>query len=205
VFLVFQQEKVKIVKAYQLKTGDKIDFNTDSNVLTIDMSKVKKNSVDTIVVLELAGSAMGIKPITTSDKSGVVALKGVSASSCYGKNYSADALISKQQGEFKAGIHHSKSWVAKGGKGNPHWVCLEFKKPELISALTVKEPSGRTLIREFDIEYDDSGTWKKLYSGKRIGLDFSLIFPKVKTSKIRLKIRKNQKGDPGIQEFKIYK
>jgi alpha-L-fucosidase len=196
---------VKILKAYQLKSGDTVTFDSNDSGLTINMSNVKKDNIDTIVVLELEGSAMNIKPITTSDKGDLVALDSVSASSCYGKGYSADALITEQQGEFKAGIHHSKSWVARGEKGNPHWVCLNFKKPEIISALTLKEPSGRTLIREFDIEYDDNGNWKKLCSGKRIGVDFSLLFPKVKTSKIRLSILKNDAGDPGIQEFKIYR
>jgi len=196
---------VKILKAYQLKSGKAIDFSTDNNALTINMSNVKKDNIDTIVVLELSESAMDIKPITTADKSSIVAFKNVSASSSYGKGYSEDALMSEQQGEFKAGIHHSKTWVAKGNKGNPHWVCLEFKGPESISALTIKEPSGRTLIREFDIEYDDNGTWKKLYSGQKIGIDFSLIFPKIKTSKLKLTILKNAPNDPGLQEFKVYK
>jgi alpha-L-fucosidase len=196
---------VKVLKAYQLQTGKPVKFSAGKSELAIDISNLKKDGIDSIIVLELPESADSLKPIDTVGKDNLVALKNVSASSCYGKDYSADALMGEKQGQFKAGIHHSKTWVARGQKGNPHWVCLEFDKPELVSAITIKEPSSRTLIREFDIEYDDNGTWKKLYSGNRIGLDFSLIFPKVKTSKIRLNILKNAPTDPGLQEFKVYK
>ncbi len=195
---------LKILKAHAL-SGEPVEFKIQGDRLTLDLSKMNSNEVDKIVVLELAGDASSIQPIDVGVESREVKDKSVKASSFYDDSFSPDALLGEKKGEFHAGIHHSKTWVAKGANGAPQWVEFTFKKPERISAVSLAEPNDRQLIREFVLEASVQGKWKPIHKGKTLGSDFTLIFPPVKAEKIRLRILKYSPNDPGLQKFKVYR
>jgi len=191
-----------INKAYTID-GQPIPLNTrkrDSG-LSIDLSKVKLDPVDTIIVLELNSPADRIHPIDSPQRITVVK---ATASTSYGKDLTPDALISGGKGKFEAGIHRSKSWVAKGTPVREQWLEIELEKSHAINALTIAEPRGRHLISSFAIEYDSNGSWSELYRGTNIGSSFSLIFKPVTTAKVRLRILSYKPNDPGIQSFNVY-
>jgi alpha-L-fucosidase len=193
----------EILKAHTID-GEPVTVEREDNApcIMLNLSKVKPNKIDTIVVLELKKSAADIAPIETANR---VAVKKAEASSSYGKNMTPDCLVSGGKGAFEAGIHRRGAWVAKGNPQREQWLTIEFEKPESINALTIAEPRGRHLITDFAIEYDDNGTWHKLGGGKEIGNGFSLIFRPVKTSKLRLRIIAYKEGDPGIQRFEAFR
>jgi hypothetical protein len=179
-----------------------LDENRQGSCYAIDLSKVKLNPVDNIVVIELKkNNAEQIIPIEPARR---IAVKSASASSSYGKDLTPDALISGGDGKFEAGIHRHKSWVAKGNPQREQWLEIGLEKAQKVSALAIAEPRGRHLITDFIIEYDDNGSWCELYRGKTIESDFSLIFAPVTTAKFRLRILSHKHGDPGIQRFTPY-
>ena len=194
--------KAAIQKAHTID-GQKVTFeqNADTGCLTLDLSKVKMNDVDNIVVLELESDSMAIAPIEPAVQ---IAAKNAKASTSRNKNTTPDALIFGGKGGFEAGIHRQKAWIAKGSPAQKQWLELELEKPEKICALTIAEPRIHKLITSFTVEYDNNGTWQKIAHGTQIGNFYSLVFPAVKTAKVRLRIISYKKGDPGIQSFKLF-
>jgi alpha-L-fucosidase len=193
----------KLLKAYAFADKKPLPFKTDANGISLDLAKVPNDGIDTIVVLEFDKTLAGIAPIDLKTRK-IPVVKATASSSYNNTSYAPDALVSKKQGKFEAGIHQSKSWVAKGAKGMTQWAQIEFAHPASINGLIVAEPKGRFLVRKYKLEYDDNGTWKKLYSDDTIGTGLSLIFKPVKTSKIRLTILKHAPYDPGLSRFEAF-
>lgn len=193
---------VKIEKAYSLDLTP-VPTAVKNGKISLDISKIKRNNIDNIVVLELKGSASELKTIETNKKARKVALKDAKASSYY-NSLSPDALIEEKKGKFEAGINRSKEWVAQGWKGKHQWVIIEFDKT-LINGLEIAEPHGRYLTKKYLIEYEKEGKWLPLSSGEKIGQLSALIFKPVETSKLRLTFIDIAKGDPGLRMFKVYK
>ena len=185
----------------QTLDGRKIQFAAKKDRLLINLSDLSHDPIDNVVVLTLPGEADGIDPIAPNPEP--LPTAKAEASSEYGKDHSVDALVTGGEGEFRAGIRHKKTWVAHGN-GEPQWVVIEFEKPETVGAVSLAEPQGRFLTRKFDIEYEATGAWKKLYSGTEIGPDFSLLFPSVKTKKLRLHLLEYAPHDPGLRKFEAY-
>jgi alpha-L-fucosidase len=194
--------KAAIQKAHTID-GQKVTFeqNADTGCLTLDLSKVKMNDVDNIVVLELESDSLAIAPIDPASR---VAVKKAIASTSYSKDVTPDALVFGGKGEFEAGIHRQKIWIAKGSPVKEQWLELELLKPAEISGLTIAEPRGRNLISKFAVEYDNNGTWQEIAQGTEIGNNYSLVFPAVKTAKVRLRIITYKSGDPGLKSFKLF-
>jgi len=182
----------------------KLKFKQKKEYFNLDLSGLSEDGIDTVVALKLASSAMKIEPIESGGKDQLIPVTAVSASSFYNKDYAPEGLLSGGEGKFEAGIHRKSEWVAKGNK-KPQWFEIHFEKPEKVYAISLAEPRGRLLTRDFTIEYDDRGVWKELFVGERIGQDFTLIFDPVKTSKFRLNIRKYEPNDPGLSAFKAYR
>ena len=193
----------KIVKAY---TMDKIKLKTYNRggKLNIDLSKLKRKDVDNIIVLEVMGNISDIKPIDVGANEKEIPIAGIKASSSYSDSYKPEGLISGGQGKFEAGIHRNKEWVALGSAEKPQWVELTLDKRRVINGLSIGEPRGRVLIRKYKLQYDDRGKWKTIKSGNKVGLDLSLIFQPIKTSKVRILIEDYAPNDPGLAKFKLY-
>jgi len=172
--------------------------------LIIDLSGIEMDSVDTVAELKLATSSDTIQIIDTLPLTRKVVFDSAKASSEYSKTFTVRNLLSNNKGQFEAGIHTKNCWIAKSND-NPAWIELDFGKPETINGLTLSEPRGRNNTEAFDIEYDDNGTWKKLYDdGKKIGPAFSLIFSPLKTKRIRLNIHEYKKN-PALSEVAVYR
>jgi len=194
----------KVLRARTLE-GEEIAFSFAKGRLELNLSKVERNDLDNIVVLELDGEAADIKPVDTVPKGREVSIVRAEASTQYSPKHSPDALVTGGRDEFQAGIHRKRAWVARGRPARDQWVAIEFPKPERINAIVVAEPRGRALTRRFEIQYDAAGAWRTLYAGKEIGPNFSLIFSPLTTRKVRLKILKYVTGDPGLAKFKAYR
>ncbi len=192
----------KVLEAKIIPTGTPVKVNVANGKMTLDLSNATLNGLDNIVALKLDGHASEV-PVITPKETKIPVVKA-EASSSYGKTMTPDALVSMKKGKFEAGIHRHKVWVARGGSGPPHWVQIEFEKPQKVGGLIIAEPSGRLLIRKFTVEYDDNGKWKELFSGGQMGTRFSLVFPPVTTKKFRLVILKHAPHDPGLARFNAY-
>jgi len=175
-----------------------------SEKLTLDLSGVTLDPVDTVIELQLDVPAEKISVIDPLPLERKVRYKAIRASSEYSKAFTIQNLLSKNKGKFEAGIHKNAYWIAKGND-KKIWIEFDFGKSKMINGLTLSEPRGRWNTEAFEIEYDDNGTWKKLYdNGSKIGSVFSLIFNPVRTGKLRLNIFK-YKQTPALSEFTVYR
>jgi alpha-L-fucosidase len=200
--LRFKNLPAKVLKAYELSSKKKVQFKANKDNITLDISNVKQDNSDTIIVLELDKDATNIETMDSSYKE--IPVVDAKASSVYGNGYDIKGILTKGKGEFKAGIHQKKIWVAKSSTGKKQWVELDLGTTKTINALTLTEPKNRTLINSFSLQYYKDGAWVTFYKGDAIGVNFSLLFPKIKTSKIRLNISNFRQGDPGLEAFKVY-
>ena len=178
------------VRNSHLKKATAIPFKTANEHLLLDLSGIPQDSVDTIIKLDLAGSADTIDPIDPL-KDRAIPLESARASSEYGKTFEAENILSGKAGGFEAGIHAKAYWLAKS-TDQPEWIEVRFAQPEKINGLVLAEPRGRYNAQAFKVEYDDNGKWKTLYTGKTIGPDFALLFSPVKTKKLRLTVLEHQ-------------
>ena len=202
--LSFPDLKGKKVLGAATMDGRKVELKRDGANIVLDLAGIKMAPVDTIIVLTLDGSAVDLNPV---DVDRMVPLKRALASSCFGdgKRFGADALVHGGEGEFDAGIHRKRYWLSKGG-GKPQWVEVELKEESLVKGVFLEEPRRRCVAKDFKIQYDDNGEWKTVYEGHDgIGRTFSLIFPAVKTKKMRLCIDSYGDGCPGLKTFSVYR
>ena len=195
----------KVARAYSLTDKTLINTSVKDGLLVLDLSNINRNNLDNIVVLEIEGTVSDIKPIDVGMKSREVAVSKIKASSFYNKSYSPEGLIAGGKGKFEAGIHRNKEWVARGSKGKPQWVELTLDKKTKINGISIAEPRGRFLIRKYQLQYDNNGKWETITAGTKIGLDLSLIFQPIETSKVRIVIDDFAPSDPGLSKFKLYK
>ena len=100
-------------------------------------------------------------------------------------------------------LKHSKKWAARGKTGKPQWIELSFNKKTTITGVVICQPPKRLNIKKFKLQYDDNGTWKTIKEGENMGITYSVTFPAIETTKIRLLIEDFVK-DPGLNKFKLY-
>lgn len=121
---------------------------------------------------------------------------GVSASSIYNPDYSADAAF---DGSFET------RWNAKDAANPPHWLEMSFGSMRTVDNVKVYQSMDR--IAAFEIQYWSGGQWKTCCTGTDIGLDRTgshLFFEPVTTAKMRLLITETKDYNPSIWELEFY-
>jgi hypothetical protein len=83
------------------------------------------------------------------------------------------------------------------------WLEIGFGKEEAVNALQIEEHIGVCATRRFELQYKQNGKWETLCKSNEIGLDYTLLFPTMKTTGIRLLI-KEQAGDPRISALRAF-
>ena len=78
--------------------------------------------------------------------------------------------------------------------GSDEWVEFNFGKTQTVGGIKIDECTEYSTITAFEVQYDESGSWKTAYSGKTVGNDFKATFDPVSTSKMRLFIKSTNDG-----------
>jgi arylsulfatase A-like enzyme len=93
------------------------------------------------------------------------------------------------------------TWAAEE-RARTAWVTVDLQSEcEVSEAMLSDAPYHRT--REFDLEAQVAGDWKKLVAGKTIGNELHLSFAPVKARRFRLDIRKAA-NTPTLAEFQLF-
>ncbi len=91
------------------------------------------------------------------------------------------------------GNHGGNSrWGSMGG--SDEWVEFNFGKSQTVGGVKIDECTEYSTISSFEVQYDESGSWKTAYTGKTVGHDFSATFDPVSTSKMRVFIKSTNDG-----------
>jgi len=82
------------------------------------------------------------------------------------------------------------------------WLDLDLGKPTPISTCMIDERAWNR-VSKFNVLYKTGNTWKPLFEGTNIGIDFHQDFPPVTTQYVRLNIQDCRAVAPTIWEFSV--
>ncbi len=182
------------IKNCRLADGGKVKLTKFGNGLTIELSAKDLRPIDTIVELELGGSAMGIKPMEISSNSLTYSKPVVASSNPKGhwSNHQWVELNAVTNGDWSGAF-----WEPEEKDANP-WIEIDLGKPQKITQAIIYERG--TAVKSFEIQYLQETVWKTIYKGSSIGAKAEPKLSKFTAQKIRL-VLKEFSGVPGIYEI----
>jgi alpha-L-fucosidase len=143
------------VKKARLLAGGKVSVDRDGSSLKLSFDKTKIDPIDTIIHLELDGSAMDIPAINLASD-----IKAT-ASNVYEKMADAHG----PQLAFDNDSH--TRWATDTGT-KQCWIAADLGKPLTLQRVRIEEAVGER-VQKFEFQYRDAGQWKTIYSGTKIG------------------------------------
>jgi alpha-L-fucosidase len=181
----------KIVRS-TLLTGGELSLKQASDGITVTVPAQDRQAIDTLVKLELDGSALDIPPISlTAPKSGLKA----TASNVHQNqdDYSAEKAF---DGDTET------RWATDGGTRQA-WLEVDLGKPTDFSRVVIDEwAGGGQRIQSFELQYQSGNEWKTFHRGTTIGTLWEKTFEPIKAQRVRLNILEATEG-PTINEFEI--
>lgn len=170
--------------------GGKVEVKQADGKLVLSLPATARAEVDTVVKLDLNGSAMDLAAI--AQVGGDTRAK---ASNVYMQNDEDFGPAMAFDDDL------STRWATDGGTKQA-WIEVDLGKARQISRVTIDEWFNENpRIQSFQIQVWD-GAWKTVLEGKTVGHNKSLTFAPVTTQRVRLNILDATDG-PTINEIKI--
>lgn len=182
----------RVLSAHTL-AGRAVGLRQDGAVWTLEVPPQAREEPITVVVLELAGSAMELPAVETGPPN---LARGCSAraSNVYRGMATYDAAKAVDGRE-------DTRWATDAGTRQA-WLEVDLGQPRRIGALTIQEAyPGR--VQRFRIEQQHGDRWETLIEGGRLGERFHRSFMPVTTRRLRLVIEEANDG-PTITEFALH-
>ncbi|MBR0502486.1 MAG: polysaccharide deacetylase family protein, partial [Paludibacteraceae bacterium] len=128
----------------------------------------------------------------TGSSSTEISISSVKASSEWGETednpyWTVDKILDDD------GSHGGNSrWGSMSG--SDEWVEFNLGRSQSVGGIKIDECTEYSTITAFEVQYDENGSWKTVYTGKSVGHDFTTTFNPVSTSKMRLFIKSTNDG-----------
>lgn len=177
------------VRRAQLLHGGKLKFTQRNGRLTLVMPAAQRHPIDTIVRLELDGSAMelpaqNIPPEIPATASNVYHRQ----TEDYGPQFALDG-------------DSETRWATDEGTSQA-WLACDLGAVRSVRGVRIEEAyAGR--VQNFELQFRDGQVWKTFLSGTTLGADFQVTFPPVQAREFRLNILSAKNG-PTIQEIEWF-
>ncbi len=181
----------KIVK-HSVLTGGTATVTQSEQGIEISVPEGDRKELDTIVALELDGSATDILPVSVAGS--LTTGKKATASNVYQN-------MNQEHGPQRAVDDDSNTRWATDAGVHDAWLEVDLGKPETIGRAGISEALDR--VKSFDLEYLDGKEWKQFAEGKKLGSDRMLSFPPITAQRVRLNLHKATDG-PTIWEFQLF-
>lgn len=176
------------IKDATLLAGGKVSYHQTDQAVEITLAAPQLDPIDTIIKLELDGSAMDIPAVSLTPE------VKASASNVYQKQ---DAEYGPQAA-FDGDSH--TRWATDSGTKQA-WIIADLGKPQAIQSVRIAEAVGER-VRQFEFQYRDGQDWKTLCTGQKIGGNFQKGFKPVRAQEFRLNILDATEG-PTIAEIEL--
>jgi len=179
----------KIVSSSVL-TGGSADVKQAEDQITLSVPAQDRQKIDTIVKLELDGSATDIAPLGASLTTG----RPATASNVYSKDpaYGAEKAFDEDS---------DTRWATDTGTKQA-WLEVDLGRPVTFDRAEIDEAfAGR--VQSFELQYEDGTAWKPFYKGTTLGENFSATFEPVTAQRVRLNVLDATEG-PSIAEFRLF-
>ena len=174
----------------KLLTGGTVKVEQTEAGVTVSVPASDRQEIDTLVKVELAGSAMAIEPITPEGAISASPVK-TSASSLLNNNLAFEAS--------KAVDGDSKTYWSADKEARQATLTLDFGGRRKIRGVVIEEFGGKR-IQKFAVEKQQNGEWKPFFEGTTVGPFLRENFKEVEVDKVRLNILEANDA-PAISEI----
>ena len=177
------------VKRAALLGGGPVEASQGDGKLVVGVRPEQRDPVDTIVRLELDGSALNLPAVAQAPS--VTA----TASNVYHNQ-------SREHGPELAFDNDSETrWATDEGTAHA-WIAADLGRPLTIQRVRIEEAyAGR--VRRFEFQCRDGEAWKTVFTGTTLGGWFQKSFPPVTAREFRLNILEASEG-PTIAELEFF-
>jgi len=181
----------KKIVAGSVLTGGEVGVKQTDEAIKIFVPKADRHEIDTIIKLQLDGSADEIAPVGIPSAS-LAHEQKVRASNTYQKNrhYGPDKVADDDP---------ATRWATDTGTKHA-WLEVDLGKAATFNQVKIAEAYDR--VREFELQYKNSTRWKTFARGTKIGADYSMTFEPITARHVRLNILNSADG-PTIWEFQL--
>jgi alpha-L-fucosidase len=178
------------VKSAALIEGGPVKLSRNQGNLILELDQATLDPIDTIIRLELDGSAMDIPVIPVSAPGSTKA----AASNVFQKMTSEYGPQEAFDGDPET------RWATDGGT-KMAWITADLGKPQRVLGVRVDE-AIETRVRLFEFQYRDGNAWKTIFTGQKLGPSFQQKFEPVTAQHFRLNILDASEG-PTINEIEL--
>ncbi|HEY5914563.1 MAG TPA: alpha-L-fucosidase [Verrucomicrobiae bacterium] len=178
------------VKSASRLAGGAVKFSQQDGKLTLALGPVALDPIDTIVRLELDGSAMDIPVVQVVGPGSVKA----TASNVFQQQTSQYGPQEAFDGDADT------RWATDGGTKKA-WLAADLGKPKRVRGVRIEEAIEER-VRQFEFQCGDGSSWKTVFMGQKIGPSFVQKFEPVTAQHFRLNILDATEG-PTINEIEL--
>jgi alpha-L-fucosidase len=176
----------QIMSAWLLD-GRKVKVAKRKGNLEVSVPLGWRNSMDTVVKLQLDGSAMDVAALEMPPK------VKATASNVF-QNQFADYGPQMAFDDDTA-----TRWATDNGTKQA-WIAATLPSARMVGSVSISEAFAR--VRKFEFQYRDGSDWKTIFAGTTIGGQFHQNFTPVRASEFRLNIL-DATGGPTINEIEF--
>ncbi|MBI5688673.1 MAG: alpha-L-fucosidase [Verrucomicrobia bacterium] len=176
------------VRGATLLGGGPATVREDGGKWQVAVSAAQRAPIDTIVKIELDGSALDLPAIAFTP-----AIKAT-ASNVYHTNMADYGAQEAFDG------NPSTRWATDSGTKQA-WIARDFEKDVTVARVRISEAVAER-VRRFELQYRAGGAWKTIVGGTKLGRNFTQSFPSVTAREFRLNILEATDG-PTISEIEL--
>ncbi|HRT56985.1 MAG TPA: alpha-L-fucosidase [Candidatus Paceibacterota bacterium] len=177
------------VKAAARLGGGAVQCRQQAGKLALSFDPGTADALDTIVRLELDGSAMDLPAQSLAPD-----IKATASNVFQGRteDYGPQHAFDNDPGT---------RWATDAGTKQA-WVAADLGKPLTVERIRIEEAhAGR--VRRFEFQYRDGETWKTIFTGTQLGQWFQKRFAPVTAREFRLNILEASEG-PTIADIELF-
>ncbi|MHC1766263.1 MAG: alpha-L-fucosidase [Verrucomicrobiia bacterium] len=178
------------VRSAGLLGAGRVPINESAGKWAIQLDPATLDPIDTIVRLELDGSAMDLPAVALSGPASVKA----DASNVYQKMVSEYGPQEAFDGDLDT------RWATDSGTKQA-WITADLGKPQRIQKLRVAEALEKR-VQRFEFQVRDGASWKTIFAGETLGPAFQKSFDPVTAQYFRLNILDATEG-PTLNEIEL--
>lgn len=176
------------IKSATLLGGGRATLRQEGGKLSVGVDPRERDAIDTIVKIELTGSAMDIPAIAAASQ------VKATASNVYRANMADHGPQEAFDG------NPSTRWATDAGTAQA-WIARELEKATTVGRVRITEAIGER-VRRFEFQYRNGDRWSTIFAGEKIGRTFTKAFPPVTAREFRLNILEAHEG-PTIAEIEL--
>jgi len=181
---------------HRVLTGGDARIRQLGSGIEITVPEKDRQPIDTIVALEVGGTAMNIRAVDVPLPTSLAFRAQATASNVFQNDaqYGPDKAVDGK-GDTR--------WATDSGTKSA-WLELDLGRPVPFGRAVIRQAFPELQrVRKFAIEYFQDGQWKPCYQGENLGAKLVAVFAPVAAQRVRLNITEATDG-PTIWEFQLF-